>query len=90
MKLIRSVTCNIRKTEKYIYSTEVREYLVTRYRVRYNPWSLGCSVFNTSEEAQEYLTRELRSAWGHKSGWVEPYETTETESLHHRYKREGR
>lgn len=84
MKLISAVTCSIRKTEKYIYSAEVREYLVTRYRIRYSPRSYLCTVFHSSEEAEHYLAR------GNQSGWVEAYETTETEVLHHRYKREGR
>lgn len=84
MKLISAVTCSIRKTEKYIYSAEIREYLVTRYRIRYSSKSYLCTVFHTYEEAEHYLALEYRS------GWVEQYETTETEVLHHRYKREGR
>lgn len=84
MELISAVTCSIRKTAKYIYSAEIREYKVTRYRIRYSPKSYLCTVFHTYEEAEHYLALEYRS------GWVEAYETTETKVLHHRYNREGR
>lgn len=84
MELVHATTCNIRRTANYIYSTEIREYRVTKYRIRYSPWNWQCTVFSTSEEAQRELALER------KSGWVEPYETTETEVLHHKYKREGR
>ena len=84
MEMISAVTCNIRKSPKYIYSTEVREYRVTKYRIRYSPRSWQCTVFDSPEEALVRLTIE------HKGGWVESYETTETEILHHRYTREGR
>lgn len=84
MELISAVTCGIRKTAKYIYSTEIREYKVTRYRIRYSARSYQCTVFHTFEEAYGRMMLERLS------GWVEPYETIESETLHHRYNREGR
>ena len=54
MELISAVTCSIRKTAKYIYSAEIREYKVTRYRIRYSPKSYLCTVFHTYEEAEHW------------------------------------
>ena len=84
MELINAVTCGIRKTAKYIYSTEIREYKVTRYRIRYSPKSWQCTVFHTYAEAYGRMKLDRLD------GWVEQYETTETKVLHHKYKREGR
>lgn len=84
MELINAVTCNIRKTERFIYSTECRTYLTTKYQIHYSKRSWLCTVFDTREQAERELALERQT------GWVEPMAYEYHETLHHRYKREGR
>ena len=84
MELINAVTCNIRTTERFIYSTECRTYLTTKYQIHYSKRSWLCTVFDTREQAERELALERQT------GWVEPMAYEYHETLHHRYKREGR
>ena len=75
--MIFACTTNIRKTSRFIYSDEMRDYLVTRYRVIYSAGSVLCRAFDRREDAEA----ETRI----KPGRVEAYEKIEYVVLHHRY-----
>lgn len=84
MKLIMAQTCEWHRTERYLYTTEVREYQTTKYQIRTKFIHL-CTVFKTKEEAEDELARMLRTEWKGQTGWVESYEWPEFVTLHHRY-----
>lgn len=81
--IVRALTGNIRKTDKYLYCTEFRTYLVRRYRIRYSSTSYCCTVYRTRAEAEQAKKQHQ------DRGWVEEYETYEHETLKHRYMRKG-
>ena len=72
-------TTNIRYTRKYIYSTEFRDYQVTKYQIIFPDGALLCQAFDSAKEAQAELRRM------HRTGRIVSYQTTEYVVLHHRY-----
>jgi hypothetical protein len=83
MELIYAVTTYWHRTDKYLYTTEVRNYRTTEYVVHFGASYVG-TVFKSREEAENELAQA-----GY--GWIEPCEYIEFITLHHRYKnREGR
>ena len=85
MELIMAQTCEWHRTKRYLYTTEVREYRIVRYRVRFSKRSYLCTAFDSYEKAADELARLGQG------GWVESFEMSEDVILHHRYiNREGR
>ena len=82
--LISAYCYDIRKTERYIYCLECRQYATTKYRIYIDKYHVICSVFDTREEAEQVLRD---SPW---HGRVESMDWVDIETLPHRYTRKGR
>lgn len=86
MKLVSAQTCEWHRTQRFLYTTEIREYQIIKYQIHFSKFEYLCTVFDTREEAENELARTGRG------GWVEPFEWFELVTLHHRYiiREEGR